>query len=62
MNHALTPCRKRGTRRQIPAGREALEELLLEGLNSGASKQMTPARKKRIYLQALMSDLTVARR
>jgi putative addiction module CopG family antidote len=35
------------------AGREDLEELLLEGLNSGAGKTMTPARKKQIYKQAL---------
>ena len=35
------------------AGREDLEELLLEGLNSGASKTMTSARKKQIYKQAL---------
>ena len=35
------------------AGREDLEELLLEGLNSGASKRMTAARKKEIYKQAL---------
>jgi hypothetical protein len=30
-----------------------LEELLLEGLDSGASKPMTAARKKQIYRQAL---------
>jgi putative addiction module CopG family antidote len=35
------------------AGREDLEELLLEGLVSGAGKPMTPARKKQIYKQAL---------
>ena len=35
------------------AGREDLEELLLEGLDSGASRQMTAARKKQIYKQAL---------
>ena len=35
------------------AGREDLEELLLEGLDSGAGIRMTPARKKRIYKQAL---------
>ncbi|MGD0744842.1 MAG: type II toxin-antitoxin system ParD family antitoxin [Verrucomicrobiota bacterium] len=35
------------------AGREDLEELLLEGLNSGAGKPMTAARKKQIYKQAL---------
>jgi putative addiction module CopG family antidote len=34
-------------------GREDLEELLLKGLASGASKPMTAARKKQIYLQAL---------
>jgi putative addiction module CopG family antidote len=34
-------------------GREDLEELILEGLDSGASKPMTAARKKRIYKQAL---------
>jgi hypothetical protein len=60
MNHALTPCRKRITRRQVAAGREGLEKLLLEGLNSGASKPMTSARKKRIYLQALVGVLPVA--
>jgi putative addiction module CopG family antidote len=35
------------------AGREDLEELLLEGLASGAGKTMTPTRKKQIYKQAL---------
>lgn len=35
------------------AGREDLEELLLEGLDSGAGKPMTAARKKQIYQQAL---------
>jgi len=35
------------------AGREDLEELLLAGLDSGAGKQMTAARKKQIYKQAL---------
>lgn len=35
------------------AGREDLGELLLEGLNSGASRPMTAARKKQIYQQAL---------
>ena len=34
-------------------GREDLEELLLEGLDSGVSKPMTAARKKQIYQQAL---------
>lgn len=34
-------------------GREDLEELLLEGLNSGPAKRMTAARKKEIYRQAL---------
>jgi putative addiction module CopG family antidote len=34
-------------------GREDLEELLLEGLASGASAPMTAARKKRIYKEAL---------
>jgi hypothetical protein len=62
MNHALTPCRKRITRRQVAAERDDLEELLLEGLNSGASKPMTPARKKRIYQQALVGVLSAARR
>jgi len=42
-----------GTRRRaiglLFAGREDLEELLLEGLASGASALMTAARKKRIY-------------
>jgi putative addiction module CopG family antidote len=31
------------------AGREELEALLLEGLDSGMSKPMTAARKKQIY-------------
>jgi putative addiction module CopG family antidote len=35
------------------AGREDLEELLLEGLDSGVSKRMTAARKREIYKQAL---------
>lgn len=35
------------------AGREDLEELLLEGLDSGPGKPMTAARKKQIYKQAL---------
>lgn len=35
------------------AGREDLEELLLEGLESGLSKPMTAARKKQIYKLAL---------
>ena len=35
------------------AGRENLEELLLEGLASGPGQTMTPARKRRIYLEAL---------
>jgi putative addiction module CopG family antidote len=35
------------------AGREDLEELLLEGLASGVGVPMTPARKKRIYKEAL---------
>ncbi len=35
------------------AGREDLEELLLEGLSSGASRPMTAARKKQIYKRAL---------
>lgn len=35
------------------AGREDLEELLLEGLSSGSSKRMTAARKKQIYKQVL---------
>ena len=34
-------------------GREDLEELLLEGLDSGVSKPMTAARKRQIYQQAL---------
>lgn len=34
-------------------GREDLEELLLEGLNSGAGRPMTAARKKQIYQQAM---------
>ena len=33
--------------------REDLEELLLEGLDSGVSRPMTAARKKKIYRQAL---------
>ncbi len=35
------------------AGREDLEELLLEGLASGASAPMTVARRKRICKEAL---------
>lgn len=35
------------------AGREELEEMLLEGLASGPGEAMTPARKKRIYREAL---------
>jgi hypothetical protein len=62
MNHAFNRCQKRIPRRQITVGREDFEELLLEGLNSGASKPMTTARKKRIYLQALGGDLLVALR
>ena len=38
------------------AGREDLEELLLEGLDSGASKPMTAARKKQIYRQGLEEE------
>jgi putative addiction module CopG family antidote len=38
------------------AGREDLEELLLEGLDSGVSKRMTSARKKAIYKQALEEE------
>ena len=34
-------------------GREELETLLLEGLDSGASIRMTAGRKKSIYRQAL---------
>ena len=34
-------------------GREDLEEMLLEGLDSGPGKPMTAARKKQIYKQAL---------
>jgi hypothetical protein len=35
------------------AGREDLEELLLDGLASGRSVPMTPARKQQIYKEAL---------
>jgi putative addiction module CopG family antidote len=35
------------------SGREDLEELLLEGLSSGASALMTATRKKQIYKAAL---------
>lgn len=35
------------------AGREDLEELLLEGLDSGVSKRMTSTRKREIYKYAL---------
>lgn len=35
------------------SGREELEELLLEGLDSGPGIPMTASRKKRIYEQAL---------
>jgi putative addiction module CopG family antidote len=38
------------------SGCEDLEDLLLEGLNSGASQPMTPARKKKIYQQALEGE------
>jgi hypothetical protein len=37
-------------------------KLLLEGLNSGASKPITPTRKKRIYQQALADSLQTAQR
>ena len=43
------------------AGREDLAELLLEGLNSGPSKPMTPTRKKRIYRRALAGPLPADR-
>ena len=62
MSHALTPCQKRITQRQVAAERGNLEELLMEGLNSGVGKLMTPARKRRIYQQALVGVLSVARR
>lgn len=35
------------------SGREALAELLLEGLDSGPGAPMTAARKKRIYEESL---------
>jgi putative addiction module CopG family antidote len=35
------------------AGREDLEELLLDGLDSGMSKKMTTSRKREIYKLAL---------
>ena len=38
------------------AGREDLEELLLEGLDSGSAAPMTSPRKKRIYRQALEEE------
>lgn len=45
--------RNAGPRGCSVSGRENLEELLLEGLDSGASVRMTSERKKRIYRQAL---------
>ena len=38
------------------SGREDLEELLIEGLDSGAGAPMTPERKRRIYKQALEAE------
>lgn len=38
------------------AGREDLEELLLEGLDSGASAPMTSKRKQHLYRQALEAE------
>jgi putative addiction module CopG family antidote len=35
------------------AGREDLEELLLDGLDSGMSKRMTTSRKREIYKRGL---------
>jgi hypothetical protein len=60
MNHILNPCRKRIPRRQGAARRDDLEKSLLAALNSGPCKPMTSARKKRIYLQALVAVLPVA--
>jgi hypothetical protein len=62
MSYMLTPNHKQILQRQIAAGRKDLEKLLVEGLNSGASKPMTSARKKRIYLRALVGVLPVTRR
>ena len=45
--------RNAGPRGCSGAGREDLEELLLEGLDSGAGVRMTDGRKKSIYHQAL---------
>jgi hypothetical protein len=39
--------------RDQTGGRENLEKLLLEGLDSGVSEPMASARKKQIYQQAL---------
>ena len=38
------------------AGREDLEEMLLEALDGGPSARMTSARKKEIYRQALEAE------
>jgi hypothetical protein len=61
MSYMLTPNHKQILQRQIAAGRKDLEELLLEGLNSGKSKPMMAARKKRICQQALADSLQTAR-
>jgi len=45
--------RNAGPRGCAVNGREDLEELLLEGLDSGTSVRMTANRKKGIYRQAL---------
>ena len=45
--------RNAGPRGCVAAGREVLEELLLEGLDSGPAVRMTAARKKIIYRRAL---------
>jgi putative addiction module CopG family antidote len=45
--------RNAGPRGCAVNGREELEALLLEGLDSGASVRMTAGRKKSIYCQAL---------
>ena len=38
------------------AGREDLEEFLLDGLDSGISKRMTASRKREIYKQGLEEE------
>ena len=62
MKRAVTRYQKPKIRGVVSTGPENLERLLLEGLNNGASKPMTLARKKQIYRQALDNSLPAARR